>query len=517
LSRFVLFVVCVLLASTAVEVPADKSKEKDVLDLLEGALAAGEGVPAQALLERYLREYPRSSRAAELEVLTAFYAGDYEAAAAGVEALRLDPRTPTDLGAFADVILETYETTKGYETFRHENFEVRYAPGEDEILVPYAIDTLKAATEALELELGVKMVSPVRLEIYPDADSLSRVSTLSVEAIRTSGTIALSKWGRLMIASPRTLLRGYPWLDTIAHEYVHLLLTKATLDRAPVWLQEGIAKFLESRWRTAQAALPDDPSSTQLLQNAVANDELLDFDQLHPSIALLPSQRAAALAFAQVSSFVEMFYRGYGAEGLQALLRRVGNGEDARKAVGRVAGVPWKALEEQWKASLQEEPKAASARFLPRYLSGEATEQDEVAHVELDRARKFVRLGDMMWSRSRPAAASVEYGKAHKAAPRDPIVASRYARSAIAAGRPKEAIGPLMLTLERYPTHAPALSSLATAMFRTSRRDLAKDAADRAIALNPFDPQPHCILSKLLLPQAAHEANLCVRLGGIRE
>jgi hypothetical protein len=188
-------------------------------------------VPAQALLERYLREHPRSSRTGELEVLTAFYSGDYEAAAQRVEELRLDPRTPTDLGAFADIIVQTYETTKAYETFRYENFEVRYAPGDDEILVPYAIDTLKAATEALEAELGVKMVSPVRLEIYPDADSLSRVSTLSVEAIRTTGTIALSKWGRLMIASPRTLLRGYPWLDTIAHEYVHLLLTKATLNR----------------------------------------------------------------------------------------------------------------------------------------------------------------------------------------------------------------------------------------------------------------------------------------------
>ena len=88
-----------------------------------------------------------------------------------------------------------------------------------------AIDTLKAATEALEKELGVRMVSPVRLEIYPDADSLARVSTLSVQAIRTTGTIALCKWGRLMIASPRALMHGYPWLDTVAHEYVHLLLT----------------------------------------------------------------------------------------------------------------------------------------------------------------------------------------------------------------------------------------------------------------------------------------------------
>ena len=96
------------------------------------------------------------------------------------------------------------------------------------------------------------MVSPVRLEIYPDAESLAEVSTLSVEAIRTTGTIALCKWGRLMIASPGALMHGYPWLDTIAHEYVHLLLTKATLDQSPVWLQEGLAKFLETRWRTGR-------------------------------------------------------------------------------------------------------------------------------------------------------------------------------------------------------------------------------------------------------------------------
>ncbi len=74
-----------------------------------------------------------------------------------------------------------------------------------------------------------------------------------------------------------------------------------------------------------------------------------------------------------------------------------------------------------------------------------------------------------------------------------------------------------MLTLERYPAHAPALSSLATAMFRISKFDLARNAANQAIAHNPFDPQPHCILSKLGLPQADHEQTLCSRLGGMRE
>jgi tetratricopeptide (TPR) repeat protein len=514
--RGIALVVALLAAapSASAEPPAAKS---DVLDLLEGALSAGEGVPARALLDRYLEENGPSRRTPELEILTDYYNGEYEAAAEGVLALRKDPRAPADLGSFADVIVDTFETTKGYEIVRHGNFEVRYQPGPDEILVPYALDTLKAATDALEQELGVRMVSPIRLEIYPDADSLARVSTLSVEAIRTTGTIALCKWGRLMIASPRALMHGYPWLDTIAHEYVHLLLTKATLDRAPVWLQEGVAKFLESRWRQSEAELAREPASERLLYEAAMKSELLDFDQLHPSIALLPTQKDASLAFAQVSSFIASFYESFGAEGLQTVLDHVADGEDARKAFSKVARVPWRTLEGRWRDELAEAPEAPDARLIPRYLKGEASEQDEVASVEIEQARKFLRLGDMLWARQRPAAASIEYGKAHRASPGDPVVASRYARSAIAGGRPQDAIVPLTTTLALYPNHAPALSSLATAQYRTRALEEAEKAANRAIAHNPFDPQPHCVLSVLRVPQAQHEASLCQKLGGFRE
>jgi len=517
MKRAALFVACALLGSISTSAPADTRTSSQILHLLEASLAAGEGIPAEVLLRQYLEQAPRTSRAVELEVLARYYSGDYAGAADGVAELRQETRLPTSLGALADVIVDTYDTTKAYETFSYEDFEVRYAPGQDEVLVPYAIDTMKAASRALEAELGVKMVSTVRLEIYPDAESLARVSTLSLEAIRKTGTIALCKWGRLMIVSPAALMHGYPWLDTIAHEYVHLLVTKVSLDHAPVWLQEGLAKFLETRWRKDKPSLRNDPASNQLLYDAVQANELLNFDQLHPSIALLPTQKAAALAFAQVSSFIAMYYREYGREGVQRALRRIGGGEDARKALAHVAGVAWKTLETRWKRALKAEPKPPPARLMPRYLSDEASEPDELAGVEIKRARKYVRLADLLWTRSRPAAASVEYAKAHAVAPDDPVVASRYARSAIAGGRPAEAIGPLLRTLQRYPTHEPALSSLATAQFRLSNLSAAEKAANQAIAQNPFDPQPHCILSKLPLPQADHEALLCSRLGGMRE
>ena len=516
--RVAMFVGCALLGSLAARAPAEKATSAEVLDLLEASLAAGEGIPARVLLQRYLEDYPRTSRVIELEVLAEFYAGDYEAAANGIAELRKDPRSVTNLGDLADVIVSTYETTKNYETFTHENFQVSYAPGQDEILVPYAVDTLKAATEALEAELGVKMVSPVRLEIYPDAESLARVSPLSVEAIRTTGTIALCKWGRLMIASPSALMHGYPWLDTIAHEYVHLLLTKASLDQAPVWLQEGLAKFLETRWRRDEPSLRDDPASSQLLHAAAEANELLDFDQLHPSIALLPTQEAASLAFAQVSSFMEAYYGEYGREGVQQAIRRVGQGEDARKAFARGR---WHPLEE---------PRGT--------LEARAVEETGIAPGEVDaalpqrrgdRARRACRCGARARAQLRAAGRPLvglvlgqrprqwNTRRRHDAAPGDPVVASRYARSAIAGGRPHVAIAPLRQTLEGYPTHAPALSSLATALFRTERFGDARDAANRAIAHNPFDPQPHCILSKLPVPQADHEETVCSRLGGMRE
>lgn len=515
--RATLFLVCAMAGSLSLSAPAEQPTGDEILNLLEASLAAGETTPAQALLEQYRAHHPRTSRVLELEILTDYYAGNYEAAAAGVAELRKNPRASTGLGSFADVIVDTYETTKSYETVTHERFEVRYAPGRDEILVPYAIDTLKAASQALEAELGVKMVSPIRLEIYPDADSLARVSTLSVDAIRNTGTIALCKWGRLMIASPAALMHGYPWLDTIAHEYVHLLLTKASLDRAPVWFQEGIAKFLETRWRQDEPSLRNDPAARKLLHDALSANQLLDFDQLHPSIALLPTQNAAQLAFAQVSSFMAIYYGDHGGEAVQESLSRIAEGEDARKALASVAGVSWKALEKRWKNALSQEPEPPAARLLPRYLSGEATEQDELAGVELERARNYLRLGDLLWTRSLPAAASVEYAKAHEVAPDDPVVASRYARSAIAGGRPVQAIAPLIRALERYPTHAPALASLATAQLRISNFGAAKEAAYQALAHNPFDPQPHCVLSKLPIPQADHEETLCSKLGGMRE
>src|SRR5439155_1682145 len=85
------------------------------------------------------------------------------------------------------------------------------------------------------------------LFLYGEVADLAKVSTLTLKEIETSGTIALCKFNRLMIVSPRALVRGYPWLDTLAHEFTHFVVSRASHNTVPIWFHEGLAKFEEQR------------------------------------------------------------------------------------------------------------------------------------------------------------------------------------------------------------------------------------------------------------------------------
>src|SRR6185436_5498124 len=143
---------------------------------------------------------------------------------------------------------------------------------------------------------------------------------------------------------PRALAYGYPWLDSINHELVHYAVSTLTGDRAPVWLQEGLAKFLERRWREpAGGRLP--PPMEHMLAKALRTGKLISFDAMHPSMAKLPSAEDATLAFAEVANAIAFLHEKGGMGALRDAITRVGKGEDARAAVAAAAGVAWPEFE----------------------------------------------------------------------------------------------------------------------------------------------------------------------------
>lgn len=449
------------------------------------------------------RSEPTAPEVRYLVGAVALYQGRYDEA---VTALRdasarlrgVPQRRAGELLAFAE---GAATQTDGYVHVRSGDgrYDVAFHEGPDRLLAPYALDAVRRADESIAAILGYRVPGPIRLEIYETPAALSRVSGLTVEAIERTGTIALCKWDRLMITSPRALARGYAWVDTISHELVHLVVARVSRDRAPVWLQEGLAKYLERTFRTGRPALAREPSSEKLLVDAAREGRLLPFESFHPSIAMLPSQEDAALAFAQVSTLISVFHGRNGDEGLRHLLAEVANDVDPREAIGAIESMPFAefhdlVFEEVRRRAL---PPAAPEMLPLRFTRRGPVPEDDVRDVRVREAARHVRLGDMLWSRGRAGAAAAEYARAADVAPGDPIVGSRLARSALEAGQPDRAVAAARRIIERYPTHAPAWAVLAQAA-RLSRDDAtAMASAFEAIRQNPFDPAPHCVLAEI--------------------
>ncbi|AKF06228.1 peptidase MA family metallohydrolase [Sandaracinus amylolyticus] len=480
---------------------------------------------AEPILASLATTYPDDPDVRWERAMLRFVRGDYagaarDGAASVVRATHL--RSAEERVEIYRLMWATREVTRRQVEQRSEDgrYVVRFAPGPDRVLAEYAIETMRAADEAMQRELGVRVPGPIRVEIYPTAATLSEVSSLSVEEIERTGTIALCKWDRLMITSPRALVRGYPWADTLGHEFVHMVLSRASRDRAPVWMQEGVARFLERTWRGGEPAVRLDPASDFLLRRAVQENQLLSFDRLHPSIAMLPSAEDAALAFAQVSTFVERFRRVHGRDGLRRVVQLVADGTDARAAFAEVADTSWDELERAWRAELRERPEAqgpAPALARPVFRHGEA-ELDDTQEVRVETARRHLRIGDLLWSRQRPLAASHEYDRAWQNAEGDPIVGSRLARASLAGGAPDRAIAVLTPLTERWPDHEPLWAVLGSAHLARGEHEQARAASLEALRLNPFDPQPHCDLAQVATSESerTRENGMCRDLQGSR-
>ena len=471
---------------------------------------------AERRLSDVLRRHPDDTDVLTADALIRFYRGDYRGA---LEAMSRARRPGGEARTLQTIIEATHSATEHFVEARSSDgrYVVRHAPGPDAILVPYALDALRAADTALSDDLGYRAPGPIRLEIYPTPATLAAVSTLSIEEIERTGTIALCKWDRLMVTTPRALVRGYPWMDTVSHELVHLILTRASRDRAPVWFQEGIAKFLERRWRDENAGARLAPAARALLVEASRSDSLLPFERLHPSIARLPSQEQAALAFAQVATFFEYYHDTFGGDALRSAIARVASGVDARDALSEVAELAWPRIEQAWRESIrglhadQDPPRLLPLRF--RSNGGPDGASDE---LPVARAQRFFRLGDLLYSRGRARAAAREYERAHDLLPDDPRIASRLGRASVESGEVGPAIQALERVRSRYPEHASLHAVLGDAHLVQGNIARARRSLIEAIRLNPFDPAPHCALAVAGQDEAIRnrERETCRELGG---
>ncbi len=449
--------------------------------------------------------------------LTQFLDGEIEFAAgqyaAAHDSLVAALKSPADLGPLedeakelADLAARTDLVTRGFAEKRSAHFIIRYAPA-DALLVGYALTTLESAYAAIGDDLGYRPPAPVRVEIYGEVADLARVSPLTEKEIETSGTIALCKFNRLMIVSPRALLAGYPWRDTLNHEYTHFVISRASYENVPIWLHEGLAKFAEQRWRRGpgnDGGLT--PTMEHLLATGLARHHLITFEQMHPSMAKLPSQEDAALAFAEVYEAVHYLHGKFGMAGLRGLIIGLRDTHDLSKAVTRVTGRSFAEFQSDWRSWLSAQSLHTHPGLLPAHLrfkkgqkgADEDADDDggQTQAIAEDKARKWARLGGLLRGHHHLPAAALEYERAAKlVGPANLLVANRLARTYLEMGQPERAIAVVEPTLLLYPDQAAPHALAGEALLAKGDFAGARAHFEAEIGISPFDPAAHCGLS----------------------
>lgn len=429
-----------------------------------------------------------SSAAVELErARLAVYMGDCDAASAILSASNLTDLP--DVARLAALAKSCSGVTAGALVLedRRRGIRLTLQDDADRVLAPIIFDVLARARTTVEHDLGVRMPRPLQVILVRDLFSLSAVAGLPLSAAETTGTVAVARWGRINIISPRATELGYPWEDTLAHELTHLALSRATGDHAPLWFQEGVAKREETRWR-APRPFDATPSPDDVARKAFESGRAIAIDHLGPSIAMLPSAQAASIAFAEVTSFVGYWIDENGLPAFHLLLadlKGIGK-DDPNPAMESVTGYPLRVWIERWKRHLMSgasSPEAQAAAPVTRSGRGAIDVRD---------LGRRVRLSDLLLARGHAAAAAKEVGPVVRAVPEEPAIRARAARAWLEAGdadRAKAALGTLS---DVRSLNGPWMALRGRLLKHAGQKSRAEHAFRLGIAVDPLDPGVAC-------------------------
>jgi tetratricopeptide (TPR) repeat protein len=422
-----------------------------------------------------------------LELRTLFREGRYPEAVEVLDQLSESEWLTRDKNPYRP----TEVASRGLEEAALDGSRVRYAAGLESILRDDALDVLERSRTVYGELFGGELNHDVLLDIFPTAQRFIMASGLPPEAVRKTGVIALSKWSRLLITSPRALATGYRWKTAVSHEYIHLVVAWRSEERAPVWLQEGLAKLLEERWRTGKNN-PLTLHQESLLRKALQEDSFVPFEKFRHSMAYLDSGDEAALAYAQVSTLLEHVLERSGDVVLPIIMDRIRNGEVPELVVAEAgAYLDFQALMLGWTQWLRErELSTQDVASLPVVLDADADEYATdplLAYGNLQ--ARAARLGDLLLERDRPLAALIEYRKVSDGeGPQSPLLFEREARCLAALDRHDEALALTAEGVRLYPDFTPLQIARGQLLDAIDRPKAAVEAWLSAHALNPFNP-----------------------------
>ena len=457
-------------------------------------------------IETLKQKYPKSGDVTFLRARAEFYNGDYDQA---WKLLRDVDDSPAMVKKFKSLVKNTREATRGFVTHESEHFIFYYPDGPDQVLIPFAEKALEQSYETLGAILKYYPHKKVRVEIYPDRTPFSRISPLTLKDIMVSGTVALCKYNRIMLISPGSLVRGYNWLDTLSHEYTHFLLSSKSNNNVPLWLHEGVAKYLESRWRSNEKHLS--PIMETVLADGLLNDYMVELESMMPSFAKLKSAEDVQLAYAEVATMVDYMVHLKGDGAIAQLVEYLTQDRSIENALQSLFGLTLEEFQTQWKEHMHQQKlqRIPGLTVLKFQFKKKQTDTETAAGVPptqkavgSPRAHDLTMLGDILKARQFTEAAIIEYEKAIKESRTlSPVLYNKLAATYLINKQDRKAETLLKESLRYYPMFHTTLTHLGEVYFMRKDYPKAERFYRQAEKINPFNPMVHARLITLYSAQ----------------
>ncbi len=305
----------------------------------------GSHVELQRLLQEALRHDPQSAAAYLL-------IGDIEydrqqltqAKSAWETAQRLDPTLPQIDERLQKLSVE-HAVEKRFDRVGNLHFDLRY---QGEIPRSSAVD-LQSVLEQARKEVGrdFSYFPQHRVVVLVYSEAAFR------QVRRGPDWVGGVYDGKIRVPFPEHTPALVSLRSTLYHEYTHALIHDLTRGRCPVWLNEGLAEFVEAKTR---------PPQLQQLQAALRSNQLLPWDQLD---GCFQSRDAAiaALAYQQSYSIVAYLDQQYRFHRIRGVLEALSHDATLDDALQTEFRLTTQQLEQRWR------------RWLPSLVSATLTSQ----------------------------------------------------------------------------------------------------------------------------------------------
>jgi len=449
-------------------------------------------VEAESFTNNLLKKYPESGDTHFLKARVEFSKGNYEYA---VKILNQVEGNHSEVSKFKELVNDTNKATKFFVTKESNHFIYRFQQGPDEILVHYASEVLEKSYKVLGKILDYYPKQKVLVEFYPNRDGFSKISPLTLKDIITSGTVALCKYNRIMMISPGSLVRGYNWMDTLSHEYMHYLLTKKSRNNLPLWMHEGIAKYFETRWRNGDQYLT--PIMETILAEGLQKNYLISLDSMMPSLAKLETPEDVQLAYAEVSTMIEYLTQTHGEEIISSVLEKLADGDSFDQVLLNNLGTNLETFQKKWEQFVKQKKLKTIPGLKPPGIQFKVDRSTQELHkeyreIENRRSQDLAFLGDILKSRNFHKAALIEYQRAiDQSKVFSPILHNKLAKAHLVTKEYKKAKRLLEESLNYYPMFHTTLASMGELNFDIGNMIKSREFYEKAIRVNPFNPFVH--------------------------